>query len=158
MFVNNGQTPVEMWFVRLSSVSLSLNSPGSFFRRSILMVGILALPGASFAAEITAPKLTFGGQIRARAETTDIQSYSTPALRRGQDLFLLRTRLHLGIDAQEQKLKGFIQLQDSRVWGSEASVTANSANVDLHQGLHGRPRTFRRSRGPASGPHGNVLW
>ena len=70
------------------------------------------------AAEV--PKLTFGGQLRTRAESTDIQSYSTPGLRRGQDQFLLRSRLHLGVDAQEQKLKGFIQIQDSRTAGQEA--------------------------------------
>lgn len=113
---------------------------------------ILALRGTAFAGELAPPKLSFGGQIRARAETTNTQGYATPGLRRGQDQTLLRTRLHLGVDAEEQKLKGFVQLQDSRVWGMEASVAANSANVDLHQGyldaleLFGRPVDLRAGR------------
>lgn len=91
---------------------------------------LLALSAAS-AAEL--PKLSFGGQIRARVETTSLESYATPLRRRGYDTTTLRTRLGVGVDAG-QGVKGFIQLQDSRNWGSEASVAANSGNVDLHQG------------------------
>ncbi len=91
----------------------------------------LMITAAASAAE--PPKVTFGGQIRARAETTNVESYATPGRRRGFDLTTLRTRLGAGVDAG-QGVKGFIQLQDSRNWGSEASVAANSANVDLHQG------------------------
>ncbi len=93
MFTNSGQTPVEMQFVRFLPALLQSNSLGLFFLRSVFMAGLLALHGASFAAEIAAPKLTFGGQLRLRAETTNLQSYSTPALQRGQDVSLLRTRL-----------------------------------------------------------------
>ena len=88
---------------------------------------------AATASAAEAPKLSFSGQIRARAETTNIESYATPLKRRGYDTTTLRTRLGVGVDAG-QGVKGFIQLQDSRNWGSEASVAANSANVDLHQG------------------------
>ena len=85
------------------------------------------------AAAVEPPKLVFSGQIRARAETTSIESYATPLKRRGYDTTLLRTRLGVAVDAG-RGIKAFAQLQDSRNWGSEASVSANTANVDLHQG------------------------
>jgi len=88
---------------------------------------------ASSAEGVEPPKLSFTGQIRARVETTNIESYTTPLKRRGYDTTSLRTRLGAGVDAG-QGVKGFIQFQDSRTWGSEASVTANTGNVDLHQG------------------------
>ena len=98
----------------------------------ILTSAVLLLASAASAA-LEPPKLTFSGQIRARAETTNIESYATALNRRGYDTTSLRTRLGLGVDAG-QGVKGFIQLQDSRNWGSEASVAANTANIDLHQG------------------------
>ena len=84
-------------------------------------------------AAVEPPKLTFDGQIRARAESASIESYATPGKRRGLDTTLLRTRLGLLVDSP-QDIKGYIQLQDSRLWGSEATVAADSKNVDLHQG------------------------
>ena len=109
------------------------------------------MAGLAAAAVPEAPKLNFSGQIRARAETASIESYSTPLKRRGYDATLLRTRLGIGVDAG-QGVKGFLQLQDSRNWGSEATVAANSANVDLHQGyvdlldLFGKPLDVRFGR------------
>ena len=101
---------------------------------------------------VEAPKLSFGGQIRARAESTSIQSYASAGTRRAQDLYLLRSRLQVAIDYPPQKVKGFLQLQDSRTAGSEASVASNEKNVDLHQGyldaleLFGMPLDLRAGR------------
>ena len=64
------------------------------------------------AAEPAAPKLSFAG--RSARGDDERPKLLTPGLRRGQDQALLRTTAP-GIDAQEQKLKGFIQLQDSRL-------------------------------------------
>ncbi|MBI5247611.1 MAG: alginate export family protein [Elusimicrobia bacterium] len=117
----------------------------------IVSSSLLLLITASASAAIEPPKFTFSGQIRARAETTNIESYATPLKRRGYDTTMLRTRLGVGVDAG-QGVKGFIQIQDSRNWGSEASVTANSANVDLHQGyvdvldLFAQPLDLRAGR------------
>lgn len=98
-----------------------------------VLTPLFLIVASAASAAIEPPKLTFSGQVRARAETTNIEAYSTPLKRRGYDLTTLRTRLGVGIETN-QKVNGFIQLQDSRNWGSEASVTANSANLDLHQG------------------------
>ncbi len=94
---------------------------------------IIVLGGSAALSAAEPPKLTFNGQIRARAETTNLESYASPLKRRGYDTTSLRTRLGLGVDAG-QGVMGTIQLQDSRNWGSEASVAADSKNVDLHQG------------------------
>jgi hypothetical protein len=45
----------------------------------------------------------------------------------------LRSRLNLNITA-ESDVSAFFQLQDSRVFGSEANTLSNSMNLDLHQG------------------------
>ncbi|MCR4295831.1 MAG: alginate export family protein, partial [Elusimicrobia bacterium] len=116
----------------------------------IVLTSLFLIVAASSSA-VEPPKLSFGGQIRARAETTNVESYATPLKRRGYDLTTLRTRLGVGVDAG-QGVKGFLQLQDSRNWGSEASVAANSANVDLHQGyvdvldLFAQPLDLRAGR------------
>ncbi|MBI2790128.1 MAG: alginate export family protein [Elusimicrobia bacterium] len=94
---------------------------------------LFLIVASAASAAIEPPKLVFSGQVRARAETTNVEAYSTPLKRRGYDLTTLRTRLGLAVETN-QKVNGFIQLQDSRNWGSEASVTANTANLDLHQG------------------------
>lgn len=91
----------------------------------------LGLAAAAGAAE--PPKLTFSGQIRARAEAASVESFSTPGKKRGVDQALLRVRLALDADPGHD-LKAYLQIQDSRVFGSEASVVTNTANLDLHQG------------------------
>lgn len=79
------------------------------------------------------PKLSFSGQIRARAEATNVESFATAARKRGVDQALLRIRLAADADAGRD-IKAYLQIQDSRVFGSEATVGANTANLDLHQG------------------------
>ena len=78
-------------------------------------------------------KLKWGGQVRARQESTNVQSYAAPSTLRGMDQSLLRIRLWAEADTGKD-IKGYLQIQDSRVFGSEANTTANTANVDLHQG------------------------
>lgn len=99
---------------------------------NVLTAVFLILTTAASAA-VEPPKFTFSGQIRARTETTNIESYATAAKRRGYDLTTLRVRLGVGVETN-QGVKGFLQLQDSRNWGSEGTVAANTANLDLHQG------------------------
>ncbi|MDO8756723.1 MAG: alginate export family protein, partial [Elusimicrobiota bacterium] len=99
----------------------------------IVLPSAFLLLATAASAAIDPPKLAFSGQIRARAETTNIESYATAAKRRGYDTTTLRTRLGVGVDAG-QGVKGFIQIQDSRNWGQETTVATNSNLVDLHQG------------------------
>ncbi len=115
------------------------------------LLAVFAVASAGQASALEAPKLSFGGQIRARAESTGIDSYATAGRQRGLDTTLLRTRLGLGVDTGKS-VKGYLQIQDSRTWGTEASVAANTANVDLHQGyldaldLFGEPLDLRVGR------------
>ena len=72
----------------------------------------------------------FAGQIRVRGESRNPGAdYGVPG---GTDLMLLRTRLDAAVKPAKD-IKVFLQLQDSRSAGSEASVAANGANVDLKQ-------------------------
>jgi hypothetical protein len=99
----------------------------------IPLASLFLIVASVASAAIEPPKLTFSGQVRARAETTNVEAYSSPLKRRGYDLTTLRTRLGVAVETN-QKVNGFIQIQDSRNWGSEASVTTNTGNLDLHQG------------------------
>lgn len=99
----------------------------------VVLTPLFLIVATAASAAVEPPKFTFSGQVRARVETTNVESYAASAKRRGYDLTTLRTRLGLGVDAG-QGVKGFIQIQDSRNWGSEAAVTSNEKNLDLHQG------------------------
>ena len=82
-----------------------------------------------------AKRLTFGGQVRIRAEYRDPTSYTnTPASRRDVDLFMERVRLNFKVDVTDD-IEVFIQPQDQRIWGEEASVLTDTKNMDLHQGF-----------------------
>ncbi|MBI4376952.1 MAG: alginate export family protein [Elusimicrobia bacterium] len=86
-------------------------------------------------------KLRFGGQLRARGESNNIQSYAASGLRRGQDLGLLRTRVNVEA-LPAAGVRVFAQLQDSRTAGSEASVASNEKNLDLRQGYLDLPELW----------------
>lgn len=73
--------------------------------------------------------LKFSAQIRPRFE---IDNKDFKSSTRAGTLALLRTRLGLSFSPVKD-LTGFIQLQDSRTYGEEASTTANMKNIDLHQ-------------------------
>ena len=98
-----------------------------------VLTPLFLIVASAASAAIEPPKLTFSGQVRARAETTNVEAYSTPLKRRGYDLTTLRTRLGVAVETN-QKVNGFIQIQDSRNWGRLTTVATNSDLVDLHQG------------------------
>ncbi len=68
------------------------------------------------------------GQIRPRFEMDDRDFNSARA---ASNLTYMRTRLNAGFTSNN--FNAFIQLQDSRIWGTETSTVADMKNVDLHQ-------------------------
>lgn len=98
----------------------------------------------AFAQTPAVKDVAFGGQVRSQYEATNIESYSGIPTRRGKDSLSLRTRLWLEAKPAAG-LKAYVQIQDSRVAGQEASVVNNDNLTDLHQGhltvadLFGKP-------------------
>lgn len=77
------------------------------------------------------------GEVRMRAETLsnlDLDdSLSSGPLGGDGERFLLRTRL--GVEGRPTDLfKVYVQIQDSRLFGQEATTATNLQNLDLHQG------------------------
>lgn len=107
-------------------------------------LGLAAAAAAQTPAPAVVKDISFGGQIRSQFETTNIESYATMGQRRGKDMLGLRTRLWARAKPGEG-MTAFVQLQDSRISGEEASVTTNKNLTDLHQGyltvadLFGKP-------------------
>lgn len=87
-------------------------------------------------------KLTIGGQYRLRYEAQ--RNYDFDDDRKvvaNQDFFTQRARLGFDFDFGEE-LRVFLQLQDAREWGEEASTVDDSADgFDLHQGYVDLRRT-----------------
>lgn len=86
-----------------------------------------------------ARQVTLGGQVRFRFEQRDPIAYADVAatppdeMTTDQDVTLTRIRLHLRISLHDA-IEIFIQPQDQRTWGDEASVLSDETNLDLHQG------------------------
>jgi len=79
-------------------------------------------------------QVTLGGQIRVRAEYRDPTAYSNAdAATRSDDQFMTRIRLNLKFSVNDD-IDVFVQPQDQRIWGQEASVLNDEKNLDLHQG------------------------
>lgn len=79
--------------------------------------------------------VTIGGQLRARMEYRSPLAYTNKTnIEADDDIYLLRTRLSADFSANE-KVRVFIQVQDSRQFGQETSVASNDNLVDLHQGF-----------------------
>ena len=89
---------------------------------------LAALPTAAFAQEVD---LKFGGQVRPRFEYRDPLQLPDGS---GESFTSMRTRLDL-LASMDDNLSAFIQIQDVRLWGSEANtLTDFSANgLDVHQ-------------------------
>ncbi len=89
-----------------------------------LAAGLAAGPAA-------AQQLELGGEIRPRFEVRD----PVPGpLGETREFTSMRTRLSLSAGVLED-VRAFVQLQDVRVWGSEAGTTDAAADMlDLHQG------------------------
>ncbi|MBI3098593.1 MAG: alginate export family protein [Planctomycetes bacterium] len=87
-------------------------------------------------------RLTFGGRVRLRGEWRSPADYRVPgAFGRSakddpaddSDFVVARTRVNADATVSA-RVRAFIELQDSRAWGDEASVAADSADIDLKQG------------------------
>jgi hypothetical protein len=80
-------------------------------------------------SSVFAQDIDFTGEIRARTfgDNRDFNS-STSMFGYSQ----LRTRLNANFSASK-RVSGIIQLQDSRIFGQEASTLSNSQNIDIHQ-------------------------
>src|SRR5258706_16082035 len=75
--------------------------------------------------------VSLDGQIRIRAEYRDPTSYiNTDPATRSDDLFLTRIRLNLKFSVNDD-IDVFVQPQDQRTWGQEASVLTDERNLDL---------------------------
>lgn len=111
----------------------------------MILSGLLFVVGLQAYAQPAPPKeITFGGQLRSQYEGTNVESYTGTVSRGGADSLSLRTRFWVQAKPAPG-MTAFIQLQDSRVAGEEATVATNKNLTDLHQGnltvadLFGRP-------------------
>lgn len=109
------------------------------------LASALLLVGTAAWGQTPAVKdVTFGGQLRSQYEATNLEAYTSIPTRRGKDSLSLRTRVWMQAKPAPG-MTAYVQLQDSRVAGQEASVAANENLTDLHQGhltvadLFGRP-------------------
>ncbi len=93
------------------------------------LVLVFLVQGLLMAQDEESPKIKWSSEIRLRSETdgrdfnnkTDINSYT-----------YLRARVGAAFEPLEH-VHGFIQIQDSRVFGKEPNTLSNTANLDLHQ-------------------------
>jgi len=76
--------------------------------------------------------LQITGEVRLRAEDRGNRDFNS-AIGDRKASTLERVRLGIGANAG-RNMKAFLQFQDSRSWGTEASTTSNEKNIDLHQG------------------------
>ena len=83
----------------------------------------------SVAAYSDDSSVKLSGQVRMLSET-DAKDFNKDSPE--QDAAFLRTRLSTAFQPAE-KISAFIQLQDSRLYGSEPNTLADTHNVDLHQ-------------------------
>jgi len=93
--------------------------------RKILSLLIMLLLSIS----IFAQDIDFTGEIRARTFGDNRDFNSSTSMFGFTEL---RTRLNANYSASK-RVSGIIQLQDSRIFGQEASTLSNSQNIDIHQ-------------------------
>jgi len=96
----------------------------------VIVVGISAAGGAE--AALDPERWTIGGEIRERYEFRNNADFDHKI---DDTLSFVgsRIRLQLGYEATPD-IGVFIQIQDSRLFGSETSTGSNEKNLDLHQG------------------------
>lgn len=92
---------------------------------SKFIIGLFIL--STFA--INAQSVDFSGQVRPRWEFNNKDFNSNTD---GYTYTFLRTRVNAKYTPSEN-VSGFVQLQDSRIFGTEGGTMANTANVDIHQ-------------------------
>ncbi|HEY4484860.1 MAG TPA: alginate export family protein [Nitrospiria bacterium] len=116
-------------------------------------------------AAVETERVTIGGELRARYEFRDDADFNS----KSDDTLAFavsRIRLHFGYEIAPD-LSFFIQMQDSRLFGSETTTASNEKNMDLHQGylavknLAGPLTVLLGRQEMAFGDHrlvGNVGW
>lgn len=83
-------------------------------------------------------KLTISGEIRVRPEYNNNFDYDdghdndNAVYLDSNDFVGMRSRLSFDFNAHEN-LRAFLQIQDSRLWGEEASTATDDQNLDFHQ-------------------------
>jgi len=106
------------------------------FTKTLLIIALLTIVGAvglTASAEDLTDNLSITAEVRARAEGHDTDFNSDTKM---YSFGLLRTRINLDL-YQDSPVRGFIQLQDSRVYGQSGSGSGtleNDENLGLHQG------------------------
>lgn len=96
-------------------------------KQSMLLIIFMALAGNLFGQ--TQVPIKFDGQIRTRSEAdgrdfdsdTDVNTYT-----------VLRTRFGASIQPSSD-VNVYVQIQDSRAYGTEPNTLSNTANLDIHQ-------------------------
>jgi hypothetical protein len=97
---------------------------------SRVIIFLLLLSTTSFAQMDLGDGWNILGQVRLRTEL-DGRDFSNST----HPLTFASSRIRLGVEKTfGKKLTLFIQVQDSRVFGSESGTLSNSKNLDLHQG------------------------
>ncbi len=94
--------------------------------KKILLLTFIVLSFVNLNAQ---DALKFSAQIRPRFEmdSKDFKSSTLP-----NTFTVFRTRLGLTF-SPSKNISGFVQIQDSRTFGEEATTTTNTKNLDLHQ-------------------------
>ena len=87
------------------------------------------LTNFSFSGDI-GDKIKFSAQIRPRLQLSNRDFNSATAMNTYSQL---RTRVGVMFNTGDN-LSAFVQIQDSRTFGSETSTLSNMSNIDLHQG------------------------
>jgi hypothetical protein len=102
-----------------------------------MICGLLAAiaAGGPTYADVTlknaADKLTIGGEVRARGESR--QNFDLNETRDDENSFIfLRSRFNVKFDATDN-ISAFIQFQDARTFGDEASTLSDDASADVRQ-------------------------
>ena len=96
----------------------------------VSIIILLLFSSGIFAQQDLGDGWTIFGQVRLRSEL-DGRDFSNDT----HPLTFASSRIRFGVQkAFNNKVKLFIQAQDSRVFGSESGTLSNSKNLDLHQG------------------------
>ncbi len=95
-----------------------------------VIIFLLLLSTTLFAQQDLGNGWSINGQVQLRSEL-DGRDFSN----RTHPLTFTSSRIRLGVEKTfKKKLTLFIQIQDSRVFGSESGTLSSSKNLDLHQG------------------------
>ncbi|MCH7773018.1 MAG: alginate export family protein [Bacteroidetes bacterium] len=95
----------------------------------LLICGFISLPVLAQQDLGNGWKILGHIQLRSELDGRDFSNSTHP-------LTFASSKIRLGVEKTfKKKLTLFIQVQDSRVFGSESNTLSNSKNLDLHQGF-----------------------